>query len=400
MHETITIQLGQCGNQIGNDFWSKIEEEHLNNVETRDRRDKFFYSSERGKMTPRTILIDTEPRAINQNISNYRNTFLTNEGTGASNNWAHGFSLAKTHSEEILELIVRNIEACDNVESIQMIHSCAGGTGSGFSSFLCESLRDMFPKKIFYDFAIMPNNNEASDVVVQPYNTILNLNKIKEYSDAVILMDNFALAKQTDLSLKKIHSYENINSVAADVISSFSSSIRFPNFMYTENKSIVNTLVPERNFNLIVPGIIATRHREYNVSEIVNNLIKQKVMLCNYENSSIYGSTAVWNVLESNLDVNAIARSQRLVQNKINFLGVPYYSTAMTNRRTVNVSYNNSTCIRSVLRKVIDQYEKLQQRNAFLGIYQKFGLEVEEMNGAKENIKGLVEGYETLEMKK
>lgn len=30
MRENITIQVGQCGNQIGNDFWTMLLKEHQN----------------------------------------------------------------------------------------------------------------------------------------------------------------------------------------------------------------------------------------------------------------------------------------------------------------------------------------------------------------------------------
>ncbi|OQS54211.1 TUB4 [Ecytonucleospora hepatopenaei] len=408
MYETVTIQLGQCGNQIGKDFWVKIMEEHQANKNENDRRDKFFYTTEGGKLVPRTVLIDTEPRAIFPEISNSTNTFLTNEGTGASNNWAHGFNLAKTHMEDMMDVINRNIEACDNVESIQVIHSCAGGTGSGFSSFLGEVFSENFPKKILCDFAILPNNNQASDVVVQPYNTVLSLNKVRENFNVVVLMDNYALSrhvltnKVTFANDEKqlVNTYENMNSVAADVISSFSSSVRFPSYIYAENKSILNALVSSRNLNLVVPSIVTSDYRKYSTGEIVGNLIKQKSLLCNYEESSLYGYKSIWNVMNHALDVSSVIRAQKLVQNKINFIDLPYYTTAFTNRRELNVSFSNTTGIRSALSKITSQFDKLMERKAFLESYRKFELEASEMKAARESINGLIEEYEALEARK
>ena len=49
-----------------------------------------------------------------------------------------------------------------------LLHSIAGGTGSGLGSFLLERLNDRFPKKLIQTYSVFP---ESSDVVVQPYNS-------------------------------------------------------------------------------------------------------------------------------------------------------------------------------------------------------------------------------------
>ena len=58
-----------------------------------------------------------------------------------------------------------------------MCHSTAGGTGSGLGSFLLENLGDRYPKKIVNTYSVFPSqeSERGSDVVVQPYNTILTL---------------------------------------------------------------------------------------------------------------------------------------------------------------------------------------------------------------------------------
>lgn len=63
MRETITIQVGQCGNQIGNHFWAKLLQEHEKTPDNDEALSAFFrFSSERsGKvMKARSLLIDME----------------------------------------------------------------------------------------------------------------------------------------------------------------------------------------------------------------------------------------------------------------------------------------------------------------------------------------------------
>ncbi|KAK2704095.1 hypothetical protein QYM36_017596 [Artemia franciscana] len=72
--EMITLQLGQCGNQIGFEFWKKLCLEHgispegiLEDFATDgvDRKDVFFYQADDEHYIPRAVLLDLEPRVIN-----------------------------------------------------------------------------------------------------------------------------------------------------------------------------------------------------------------------------------------------------------------------------------------------------------------------------------------------
>ena len=93
-------------------------------------------------------------------------------------------------------------------------HSIAGGTGSGMGSYLLERLNDRlahrkcvclsvcvlvqstcvacvcrFPKKLIQTYSVFPNLDEKdgiSDVVVQPYNSILTLKRLTLNADCVV----------------------------------------------------------------------------------------------------------------------------------------------------------------------------------------------------------------------
>lgn len=67
-----------------------------------------------------------------------------------------------------------------------LLHSIAGGTGSGMGSFLLERLNDRYPKKLITTYSVFPNNEEVSDVVVQPYNSILTLRRLTNNADCVV----------------------------------------------------------------------------------------------------------------------------------------------------------------------------------------------------------------------
>ena len=65
--EIITVQTGQCGNQVGFQFWKRLCQEHGINKEgmledfalenSGDRKDVFFYQADDEHYIPRAILV-------------------------------------------------------------------------------------------------------------------------------------------------------------------------------------------------------------------------------------------------------------------------------------------------------------------------------------------------------
>lgn len=66
-----------------------------------------------------------------------------------------------------------------------LLHSIAGGTGSGLGSFLLERMNDRFPKKLIQTYSVFPDI-ASTDVVVNPYNSLLALRRLTQNSDAVV----------------------------------------------------------------------------------------------------------------------------------------------------------------------------------------------------------------------
>jgi len=207
--EIITLQVGQCGNQIGMEFWKQLCVEHginqngvLEDFATHggDRKDVFFYQADDEQYIPRALLIDLEPRVLNQvnnempGLFNQENIYRHPEGGGAGNNWAMGYDMAQSVQEEILEMIDREADGSDSLEGFLLCHSIAGGTGSGMGSCLLEQLNDRFPKKLIQTYSVFRNSNQdsGSDVVVQPYNSLLTLKRLTLNADSVVVLDNTA----------------------------------------------------------------------------------------------------------------------------------------------------------------------------------------------------------------
>lgn len=67
-----------------------------------------------------------------------------------------------------------------------LLHSIAGGTGSGLGSFLLERLNDRFPKKLMQTYSVFPDSQSGGGVVVHPYNSLLALRRLTQNADSVV----------------------------------------------------------------------------------------------------------------------------------------------------------------------------------------------------------------------
>lgn len=54
-------------------------------------------------------------------------------------------------------MIDREADNSDSLEGFILLHSIAGGTGSGMGSYLLEKLNDRYPKKLIQTYSVFPN---------------------------------------------------------------------------------------------------------------------------------------------------------------------------------------------------------------------------------------------------
>ena len=73
---------------------------------------------------------------------------MSKGGGGAGNNWASGYCQAEQVKEDIMDMLEREADGSDSLEGFVLLHSIAGGTGSGMGSYLLECINDRYPKKL------------------------------------------------------------------------------------------------------------------------------------------------------------------------------------------------------------------------------------------------------------
>jgi tubulin beta len=63
--------------------------------------------------------------------------------SGAGNNWVKGYyTEGQELAESILNVIRKEAESCDALQSFQLVHSLGDGTGSGLGTLLLNILRE------------------------------------------------------------------------------------------------------------------------------------------------------------------------------------------------------------------------------------------------------------------
>lgn len=434
--EIITLQVGQCGNQIGSEFWKQLCAEHgisadgtlqeyAHNGE--DRKDVFFYQADDDHYIPRNLLLDLEPRVINKiqtsaykNLYNAENFFVSKDGGGAGNNWASGYRQGSEHEDYVMEMIDREADGSDSLEGFVLAHSIAGGTGSGMGSFLLERLNDHFPKKLIQTYSVFPNWDHSPDVVVQPYNSVLALKRLTLNADCVVVLDNTALNRIAVDRLKLSNPTVNqLNSLVSTVMAASTTTLRYPGYMNNDLIGLVASLIPTPRCHFLMTGYTpialsegqTSAVRKTTVLDVMRRLTQQKnLMVSASTRKGCYIS--ILNIIQGAVDPTQVHKAlQRIRERKlVDFIpwGPASIQVALSKKSPYVESANkvsglmlaNHTSMAQLFATTLNQYDKLRKRNAFLEQYRRepvFANDLDEFDSAREVVSELIDEYRAAE---
>ncbi|RKL26191.1 Tubulin gamma chain [Fusarium oxysporum] len=436
--EIITIQAGQCGNSIGSQFWQQLCQEHgisqdgnLEDFATEggDRKDVFYYQSDDTRYIPRAILIDLEPRVINgiqtgpyRNIYNPENFYVGKDGVGAANNWGDGYQSGEAVYEDIMEMIDREADGSDSLEGFMMLHSIAGGTGSGLGSFLLERLNDRFPKKIIQTYSVFPDTTNAGDVVVHPYNSILSMRRLTQNADSVVVLDNGALSH---IAADRLHvqepSFQQTNQLVATVMSASTTTLRYPGYMHNDLVSILASLIPTPRCHFLMTAYTpftgdqveqAKTVRKTTVLDVMRRLLQPKNRMVSTVPGKKSCYISILNVIQGEVDPTDVHKSLLRIRERRLATFIPWgpasIQVALTKRspyipmshRVSGLMLANHTSIATLFKRILRQYDGMRKRNAFMEGYKKtapFSENLNEFDEARQVVADLIGEYEAAE---
>lgn len=378
-----------------------------------DNKNIFFYETDSNQYVPRSILVDLEPRVINDLdacLYNPENIFIDSQGGGAGNNWAFGYAKGKEHQNCVLDMIQREVESCDNLESFMLFHSIAGGTGSGFGSLILESVREMYPKKLIQAYSVFPNNEEVSDVVVQPYNSILTLKRLALCCDSALVMDNTALtkinARGKNMKDKNFNlNYSMMNSVISDVIAASTSTFRFPSYLIPTLTSLHSILHPLERLKFVIPSytpfnLNSTITRKTDCNDIMRRLLLPTSRLASTnlsQTDKIVSMVSVLSGMKSEDVQKAIYYA--FERENLNFVSWMPPSFHVVRNSIEQSKYGlglcNTTSVNNIFVKICDQFDMLSKKNAFTDIYKKFDTGIDEFNECRNIVQNVIDAYNT-----
>ncbi|KAJ8666464.1 hypothetical protein QAD02_008126 [Eretmocerus hayati] len=308
MSQFLTVQVGQCGNQIGSAFWPLVLHEygvetkasgvdllkfhrshHKNSKELSDAFSSFFhipksngYDSsslfkhisdlETAHVKARAVLIDMEDSVVGRfRHGPLRNLFdqtctVTNY-PGSGNNWAVGYYTHGIEYHSKIENAIRlAVEKCDCLHGFLVMNSLGGGTGSGIGTATLKLLDDCYPHVDRFVSCIYPASTQ--DVVTAPYNVLLSTRKLIEHATCVFPAENRALqdmcnihlhSKKENVDQEKYNAsclpYQDMNSIIVNMLLHLTSGSRFPGSLNTDMNELATNLVAYPQLHYIFSSV-------------------------------------------------------------------------------------------------------------------------------------------------
>ncbi|KAI9213520.1 hypothetical protein DS838_001607 [Geotrichum bryndzae] len=383
---------------------------------------RFFHSFTALSTVFRTIYVDLEPNVVDEvRTGKYRNLFhpeqLITGQEDASNNYARGhYTVGKELIDQVMDRVRRVADNCSGLQGFLFTHSFGGGTGSGFGALLLERLSIDYGKKSKLEFAVYPAPQNSTSVV-EPYNSVLTTHTTLEHSDCTFMVDNEAIydicRKSLDIARP---SFENLNRLIAQVVSSVTASLRFNGSLNVDLNEFQTNLVPypRIHFPLVTyaPVLSAAKanHEANSVQEITNACFEpsNQMVNCDLRNGKYMASCLLYRGDVVNKDVQqavASIKAKKSIQIvdwcptgfKIGICyqppqHVPNGDLAKVDRAVCMLS--NTTSIAEAWSRLDHKFDLMYSKRAFVHWYVGEGMEEGEFSEAREDLAALEKDYE------
>mmetsp|Transcript_13598 Transcript_13598/g.21240 ORF Transcript_13598/g.21240 Transcript_13598/m.21240 type:complete len:460 (-) Transcript_13598:203-1582(-) len=397
----------------------------------------------------RAVLIDTETGVLNSLLSGslgeiFDSRQLISDQYGAGNNWAQGhMEYGPKYEADILESIRRTAEHCDSLQSFFLLHSLGGGTGSGLGTYVLSLLADHYPDVYRFTNSVFPS--EDDDVVTSPYNSALALHQLSEHADCVLPTDNRALAEicrrvqegaaggkrgsaAQDTSAVseegavtaggvagKARSFDEMNNVAANMLTHLTSSMRFEGSLNVDLNEVTMNMVPFPRLKYLISSVspLSNFHARgsdgssFSVDAMFSSAFHKDTQLMRVEpKNSTYLACALLArgdvpISDLHRNVERLKKSVRMVHWNPDGFKIGLCNTPPIHQSKALLCLANSCCIAQTFSTFRDRFQKLYKRKAMVHHYEKFmggNKEAkEQLDMAAENMNVLIEEYERLD---
>jgi len=423
VREILHIQVGQCGNQIGNRFWQTMIAEHNLDGSGMYQGDKaavdldkvdVYMRSAGERYVPRACLVDLEPGTVDVIKASPVGTLFKPDNfvfgaSGAGNNWAKGhYTEGAELIEEALDVVRKEVENCDCPQGFQICHSLGGGTGSGMGTLVLLKLRDAYPDRILNTFSVYPSP-KVSDTVVEPYNAVLSTHQLLENADEVFIIDNEALYNISHNVLKQnAPTYAELNYLISCVMAGVTSSLRFPGKLNGDLRKLGVNLVPfpRLHFFLISQAPLQSgdnsTYVQVTVQELMNQCFSPRNFFANVKPddgkymtaSLIFRGGMSTQEVDENTEKRQASNSDDFVEWIPNNMKTSVVEVPPKDAEQSCTFVANTTALKGIFQRLATQFGAMYKRKAFLHWYKGEGMDEMEFQEADKNVRDLITEYQ------
>uniref|UniRef100_H3B4K5 Tubulin epsilon chain n=1 Tax=Latimeria chalumnae TaxID=7897 RepID=H3B4K5_LATCH len=458
MTQSIVVQVGQCGNQIGCRFWDLALREHASvnkkgiydealssffrNVDSSVKRDDATVSGGKiSSLKARAVLIDMEEGVVNELLQGplgelFDSKQLITDVSGSGNNWAVGHKLyGAQYQEQIVENVRRTAEHCDSLQSFFVIHSMGGGTGSGLGTFVLNLLEDEFPEVCRFITSVYPSAED--DVITSPYNSVLAMKELTEHADCVLPIENQSLVDivnkinqmansgKPGASLKQSSStiasncggikgqekpFDAMNNIVANLLLNLTSSARFEGSLNMDLNEVTMNLVPFPRLHYMVSSLTPLYTlADVNVpprrlDQMFSDAFSRDHQLIRADpKRSLYLACAL--MVRGNVHISDLRRNIERLKPSLQFVSWNQegWKTGLCSVPPVGHSHSllalaNNTCVKPTFIELKERFLKLYKKKAHLHHYlQVDGMEQSCFTEAISSLSSLIEEYNQLD---
>ena len=351
---------------------------------------------------------------------------LLNEKEDAANNYARAYiNVGRKILPALMEEIRSTAEVCDNLTGFNLVHSFAGGTGSGLTTLLAECLHEEYFKKFRFSTSIYPSR-VYSHSTVDPYNTLLAMKATIEPLDCSIIMDNKALSDRcvSQLDIEK-PTFTSLNRFVATLLSSMYLSHRFTftDSQHADVSDLLTNLIPypRIHYPIVCASPLFSKkkqgHKATHISTITRSVFTQDAVTldCNIQCRCFISAAMLYRGKASPSEVSAALRQLRSgymgmkigdsfvdwcpamfkvgltpfppVTVPSSTMGTPLHSVCMV---------AGNTAVADTFKSTVDMFDMLFKRCGFVHWFVCEGLEEAELTEARDGVCDLIKEYTDL----
>jgi len=401
MASTISIHVGGTGIRLGQRLWDVIFADHgvsaSGSVTGQSVGSGSGFLAKTGtRFVPRAIVADSDTDAIGALSSWSHRSLLKPDNivfgsASCANNFATGYLHRTSLRDDVLTRVNATVASVsDDNPTFLLTHSLAGGTGGGLTAALVQELRSQHPGSTIVCCGVL-RDKSLSSIAVAPYNEVFALDKIHQFADLVVVLDNAALTASVTAKFGQVASnYTGHNQLAARALGLLTSANRLPVRESLGFRQLARTLTPFTDLKLV--GLAMGTWGSSASSDLVAGL--------QTGHNRISGIRVSGNKLLSPMFITSKRRKLSATEFRSDSRlripswyppAVPVVETRSTDASSLLVE--NNTGVHHRLTALVTEFDRMFKRKAFLHYYKGKGLSELMMAQARKNVFDLAKGF-------